>query len=40
MYCYTIGKEEISLELAKSFDSKIILDAERYECIKKVNFFP
>jgi len=40
MYCYTIGKEEICLALAKKFCTKVILDSERYESIVKVGFHP
>ena len=30
IYCYTIGKEEICVDLAKKFNTKIILDPDRY----------
>lgn len=33
MYCYTIGKEELCIELAKHYNTKIVLDAERYRMI-------
>lgn len=40
IYCYTVGKEEICLELAKYFKTKIVLEPIRYKMIKKVNFYP
>ena len=40
IYCYTIGKEEICMQLAKDFNTKIILDSDRYRVIKKVDFYP
>lgn len=40
IYCYTVGKEEICLELAKAYQTKIILDNDRFRMIKKVNFYP
>lgn len=40
IYCFTIGKEEIGVALAKHFNTKIVLNKKRYKMICEVNFFP
>ena len=40
IYCYTVGKEEICLDLARAYQTKIVLDADRYQMVKKTGFFP
>ena len=40
MYCYTIGKEEICLDLARKFKTKVVLDADRFRMITKLNYHP
>lgn len=39
MYCYTVGKEEICIGLAKAFKTKILLDPERHRYIKRANYY-
>lgn len=38
MFCYTIGKEEICVGLAKAFKTKIYVDPMRYKYIKNTNY--
>lgn len=38
IYCYTIGKEEICLDLARHFKTKVVLDPARYRVIRKLNY--
>jgi hypothetical protein len=38
IYCYTVGKEEICLELARYYNTKIVLDRDRYRMIKSLNY--
>lgn len=40
IYCYTVGKEELCIDLARAYRTKIVLDAGRYRMIKMTNFFP
>lgn len=39
IYCYTIGKEEICIGLAKVFKTKIYLEKERYKYVKNTNYY-
>jgi hypothetical protein len=38
MFCYTVGKEEICLELARYYNTKIVVDRDRYQMIKALNY--
>jgi hypothetical protein len=38
IYCYTVGKEEICIDLARAYQTKIVLDADRYRMIKRINY--
>jgi len=40
IYCYTVGKEEVVLDLARYYKTKIVLDRDRYRMIKALNYFP
>ena len=39
IYCYTVGKEEICLELAKYYKTKIVVDKDRYRMIQSLNYY-
>lgn len=40
LYCYTIGKEEICLDLARYYKTKVVLDADRYRTLSKLKYHP
>lgn len=40
IYCYTVGKEEVVLDLARYYKTKIVLDRDRYRMITSLNYFP
>lgn len=40
MFAYTIGKEEIAVELAKHYKTKIIADKNRYMNMQILNYHP
>jgi hypothetical protein len=40
IYCYTVGKEEVVLDLARYYKTKIVLDRDRYRMIKALNYYP
>jgi hypothetical protein len=40
VYAYTVGKEELCVDLAKAYRTKVVLDPDRYEMIRRTNFYP
>jgi hypothetical protein len=38
IYCYTVGKEEVVLDLARYYNTKIVLDNDRYRMIQALNY--
>ena len=40
MYCYSIGKEEICVELARFYNTKVVVDKERYKMIRAIAYHP
>ena len=39
IYCYTIGKEEICIGLAKAFKTRVYLEALRHKYVKNTNYY-
>ena len=40
IYCYTVGKEEICVDLARAYNTKIVLDNDRHRMIKSIGYHP
>lgn len=40
MFAYTIGKEEIAVELAKHYNTKIVVDKNRFMNMKTLDYHP
>lgn len=36
IYCYTLGKEEVALNLAKEFDTKVMVLKERWDRLQAI----
>ena len=40
IHCYTVGKEEICLELARHFRTKVVLEPERHRLVRRIGYHP
>jgi hypothetical protein len=36
VYCYTLGKEEVFINLAKDFSTKVMLDKDRWNRLEAI----